>query len=196
MIRFLTSKKKQNFLDIASHNDSNMPSSSKDIFEISEDKIRHGLTWQNVGNASMLQLFYLLGMNSELIFNYEIITEQTHRPKPWEIFVSLVNRDYDGLIAKSTNPNSELRHQTIQISSTSAEISNCNQQQQLQATSIGIPKPSQIKSSNIVEEENQQFIKQIRAQSTNITRKPRRQIKLLPDVGPTKVYHYHSIYRL
>uniref|UniRef100_A0A914HCK7 Ribosome biogenesis regulatory protein homolog n=1 Tax=Globodera rostochiensis TaxID=31243 RepID=A0A914HCK7_GLORO len=45
-------------------------SSVKEVFEINEDKIRAGLSVQEVGNASMLQLFYMLGMKKELSFNY------------------------------------------------------------------------------------------------------------------------------
>lgn len=34
--------------------------SLKEVFEINEDKIRAGLAEEDVGNASMLQLFYLV----------------------------------------------------------------------------------------------------------------------------------------
>ena len=60
------------------------------MFEIDQKKVEEGLTEESVGNASVLQLFYLLGMSSELVLNYEIKDCWNSKFKPWELFVSMV----------------------------------------------------------------------------------------------------------
>jgi hypothetical protein len=176
------------------NNNSNRPW-QKEIFEINEQKIRLGLTRGNVGNASMLQLYYLLGMNTEIVFNYQICYQNHNKTRPWELFISLVaNRDYDELMAKSA-ANLNYSSASNQISSTTKIIDQINnieenqnqqkpedeQQPSTSSSSAALAKNAVTGNSryDIMEAEKMRFIQQLREQTTR--KPPRRQIKLVHD---------------
>lgn len=95
-------------------------SSFKKVFvEIEEEMIRTGFTEDDLGKASLLQLFYLvflilsilcyhnmanyfkLGMKQTISLNYEILgtdADELQLERPWLSFMSLVNREYDDLV--------------------------------------------------------------------------------------------------
>lgn len=149
-----------------------------DLFEINDEKIRVGMTKQDVGNASFLQLYYILEMNTELIFNYEI-NNCNGKFTPWEQFISLINRDYDDRMAKSTN-NLLLSETQVSDTAKAKTKSNFINNLTMELEEIKNPNQKSVDSGDIIEQENQKFIKQIKAQAIQ-QRRPKRQIKLLPD---------------
>ncbi|KAI3413570.1 hypothetical protein GPALN_011060 [Globodera pallida] len=134
-------------------------SSVKEVFEINEDKIRAGLSVEEVGNASMLQLFYMLGMKKELSFNY-LVSGHESTFHTWTLFSSLVARDYDELMARSTA--------TVDAQ---PDINNI----------FEMPKTTTTTNA-VVERENAQFVEQLKTHCNIMQqKKPKRQIKLVPD---------------
>lgn len=52
------------------------------------------------GTASILQLFYFVGMRKEIMLSYEVQRIKPE-PEPWALFLNLVSRDYGEVISKS-----------------------------------------------------------------------------------------------
>ncbi|KAL3090217.1 hypothetical protein niasHS_006669 [Heterodera schachtii] len=177
----------------------------KEVFEITKDKIRAGLTEDEVGNASILQLYYMLGMKKELSFSYQI---SGHEPRyhSWTVFKSLVARDYDELMAKGTatadfhdqpSSSSIVLEMTKTAATTSTAtpngvMTNNNNSCASSPLSVETVRPQQNRrhppdirneaENGIVEQENAQFIEQLKTHCNILQpKRPKRQIKLVQD---------------
>ena len=111
--------------------------------------------------------------------------------RPWDAFLTLANRDYDELMAKTTN--SSINNVCINPPvvgnnnfgwTRTNDVAECQQGNTSQTTSI----------DNIVEEENVQFIKQIKSQAASLQKRPKRQIKLVHD--RQKVLHSAGCFKV
>uniref|UniRef100_A0A915DKC5 Derlin n=1 Tax=Ditylenchus dipsaci TaxID=166011 RepID=A0A915DKC5_9BILA len=162
--------------------------SSKEVFDIDEARIKQGLTKENVGNASLLQLFYLCGMKNEMMLSYEICHQQPVLD-PWSLFVSLINRDYGEIMSKTpnyslSNSNNMAVFDGASHPSTSSAFNNSIEQpldgDRRKKVEKAVPGKDDHSSTNIVEHENMQFLQQLKTLN-NQNKKPKRQVKLLPN---------------
>ena len=119
-------------------------------------------------------------MKSTIILNYEICEEVLHPINVWSTFISLVNRDYDELMAKSLNEPSSRSDSSI--AETAIPISSPTSHNEC------ISESSPSVEDNIVDEENRKFLEQINL--LNGQSKPKvakRQVKLVFD-NPRVIY--------
>lgn len=74
--------------------------SESSAFVINEFKLRAGLTEATVGDASVTELFYLCGMKPEIRLEYSTNKKPDTNAEPWNIFVSLISRNYGENLCK------------------------------------------------------------------------------------------------
>lgn len=128
-------------------------------------------------------------MKKELSFKY-MVSEPESKFQSWQLFKSLISRDYDELMAKfaTTIPNEMPINNNNRLSIPTINCENESQPQNNEIIRTTIEaKPNAAgnvaRGIGIVEQENMQFIKQLKAQSNSIQNKrPKRQIKLMPNI--------------
>ncbi|EFO22675.2 hypothetical protein LOAG_05809 [Loa loa] len=70
-------------------------------FTINENKLRGGLTEKNVLKATVTELYYLCGKESEIKLVYSTGMKRMGDPEPWRIFLHLLDRGYGDNLCKS-----------------------------------------------------------------------------------------------
>ncbi|VDM09134.1 unnamed protein product, partial [Wuchereria bancrofti] len=70
-------------------------------FTINGDKLRGGLTEKNVCKATVTELYYLCGKESEIKLVYSTGMKRMGDPEPWRIFLHLLDRGYGDNLCKS-----------------------------------------------------------------------------------------------
>lgn len=149
-------------------------------------------------------------MKKELSFNY-VITDQEPKFQSWRIFKSLIERDYDELMAKSMatgNSNNEAHQSTSALPDSALTIGH-NRQNYDSPTNQTFVGPNhrsanlkivkqeycagnQQQGVGVVERENFQFIRQLKEQEQGVhPRRPKRQIKLMPDKQRVRGKEFH-----
>uniref|UniRef100_F1KQE9 Protein cramped-like protein n=1 Tax=Ascaris suum TaxID=6253 RepID=F1KQE9_ASCSU len=69
-------------------------------FVLNEVTLRAGLTEANVGDATATELFYLCGMEQKIYLQYSTNRSRNRAVEPWNIFVSLITRNYGENLCK------------------------------------------------------------------------------------------------
>uniref|UniRef100_A0A0R3RSG5 SANT domain-containing protein n=1 Tax=Elaeophora elaphi TaxID=1147741 RepID=A0A0R3RSG5_9BILA len=70
-------------------------------FTINGNKLRNGLTEKNVLKATVTELYYLCGKESEIKLVYSTGMKRMGDPEPWRIFLHLLDRGYGDSLCKS-----------------------------------------------------------------------------------------------
>ncbi|VBB29375.1 unnamed protein product [Acanthocheilonema viteae] len=70
-------------------------------FTINANKLRNGLTEKNVLKATVTELYYLCGKESEIKLVYSTGMKRMGDPEPWRIFLHLLDRGYGDSLCKS-----------------------------------------------------------------------------------------------
>ncbi|KAK6100874.1 hypothetical protein QQG55_2400 [Brugia pahangi] len=87
--------------------DVDMPNATEDDddddgpFTINGNKLRGGLTEKNVCKATVTELYYLCGKESEIKLVYSTGMKRMGDPEPWRIFLHLLDRGYGDNLCKS-----------------------------------------------------------------------------------------------
>ncbi|VDO43448.1 unnamed protein product [Onchocerca flexuosa] len=71
-------------------------------FTINGNKLRSGLTEKNVQKATVTELYYLCGKESEIKLVYSTGMKRMGDPEPWRIFLHLLDRGYGDNLCKVT----------------------------------------------------------------------------------------------
>ncbi|KHN78518.1 Protein cramped-like [Toxocara canis] len=194
-----------------------VPSSSyneSSSFVLNEVTLRSGLTETTVGDATATELFYLCGMEQKIYLQYSTNRPRNRAIEPWNIFVSLITRNYGENLCKIlAEPESadEARQVmvTVEDRTRKRRISNCNEsgavgaaQQKPNITSSS--KPSILSTADtpsssaggsscanvcdqVVESENNAFMLQLESLQTKKRSKPytqRAQLKRIAAHAP------------
>uniref|UniRef100_A0A8R1U117 SANT domain-containing protein n=1 Tax=Onchocerca volvulus TaxID=6282 RepID=A0A8R1U117_ONCVO len=69
-------------------------------FTINGNKLRSGLTEKNVQKATVTELYYLCGKESEIKLVYSTGMKRMGDPEPWRIFLHLLDRGYGDSLCK------------------------------------------------------------------------------------------------
>ncbi|KAH7731328.1 Myb-like DNA-binding domain containing protein [Aphelenchoides avenae] len=133
-------------------------SSLKEAFNIDEEKLRAGLTADNVGNASLLQLFYLCGMKEEIPLRYDV--QVPPEPvEPWTTFSSLVARGYEEMVAKALTSATQ-PERAANATRTRKGSGNASQSPERKRKAVKRAIPS-LPVDTTVDRENEDFLEQL-----------------------------------
>uniref|UniRef100_A0A0M3K4P7 SANT domain-containing protein n=1 Tax=Anisakis simplex TaxID=6269 RepID=A0A0M3K4P7_ANISI len=69
-------------------------------FILNEVTLRAGLNENSVGDATVTELFYICGMEQNISLQYSINRPKNRDVQPWNVFVSLITRNYGENFAK------------------------------------------------------------------------------------------------
>ncbi|CAG9532711.1 unnamed protein product [Cercopithifilaria johnstoni] len=154
--------------------DIEMSSSTEDDddgpFTINGNKLRNGLTEKNVLKATVTELYYLCGKESEIKLVYSTGMKRMGDPEPWRIFLHLLDRGYGDSLCKSlADPqriaeSDEFIEQKWQerIRKRCKPANNCTEQSSgCLTTSTEVMETTEAAAHEMVEAENSAFMQQL-----------------------------------